>query len=205
MTPVSCDRPTMEKPDQLSVHSAVIESASVDNDVVARCLKGETDAFALLVDRYQTPLYNTALRMTGDSDLARDITQEALVRAFEKLETFRPDHKFFSWLYRIMVNDALNVLRKQKLERHTALSAPEYHKTPEDDYWELERNAVLDEAIRELPFDHRLVIVMRHFNDMSYEQIAGIIAVPTKTVKSRLYTARQNLAEILERKGLRSL
>lgn len=195
----------MQKPDQLSAHTVVIGATWEDKDIVARCLEGETDAFALLVDRYQTPLYNTALRMTGDSDLARDITQEALVRAYEKLDTFRPDHKFFSWLYRIMVNDALNVLRKQKLERETALPAPEYHRTPEENYWEFERNAVLDEAIRELSFDHRLVIVLKHFNDMSYEQIAAIIAVPAKTVKSRLYTARQNLAELLERKGLRSL
>jgi len=194
----------MRKPDQLSAQPRVFGSTWEDNDVVTRCLQGETDAFALLVDRYQTPLYNTALRMVGDSEVARDVTQEALIKAYEKLETFRPEYKFFSWLYRILVNDALNVLRQRKLERDTTPDAPATGKTPEEEYWEFERNAAIDDAIRELSFDHRLVIVLRHFNDMSYEQIAGITAVPAKTVKSRLYTARQELATILERKGLRA-
>jgi RNA polymerase sigma-70 factor (ECF subfamily) len=190
------------KSDQLLPDSGVIGSTCEDNDLVVRCLQGDNNAFALLVDRYQTPLFNTALRMTGDYEVARDVTQDALVKAYEKLATFRPEYKFFSWLYRILVNNALNVLRQRKLEQGVPVEPRVREKTPEDDYWGSRRNDAIDSAIRRLSFDQRLVIVLRHFNDMSYEQMAAILAIPEKTVKSRLYAARQNLAVILERKGL---
>lgn len=189
---------------QLSPGSTVFRSNREDCDLISQCLKGDTEAYGILVDRYQTPLFNTALRMTSDHELARDITQNAFVKAYEKLASYRPEHKFFSWLYRILVNDALNVLRQNRFETEIPESVEDGRNSPEDEYWEREQNRVIDSAIRELSHDHRLVIVMRHFNDMSYEQMAEILNIPAKTVKSRLYSARQNLAAILEQKGLRT-
>jgi RNA polymerase sigma-70 factor (ECF subfamily) len=168
-------------------------------------LKGDTNAYEVLVERYQTPLFNTALRMTGDYEVARDVTQGALIKAYEKLATYRPEHKFFSWLYRILVNDALNVIRQSQFEQEMPLDLADPGRSPEAEYWTQEQHRVLDEAIRELAFDQRMVIVLRHFNDMSYEQMADILNIPAKTVKSRLYSARQTLAQILVRKGIEAL
>lgn len=173
-----------------------------DKDLISRCLEGNVNAFGQLVDRYQAPLFNTALRITRDYEEARDITQTAFVKAFERLDTYRPDHKFFSWVYRILVNEALNTVKERKFQTETETEAISEEKSPEEAYSDKEQGTLIDAALRDLSFEHRLVIVLRHFNDMSYDDMANVIGIAAKTVKSRLYDARRQLALIMEKRGV---
>lgn len=173
-----------------------------DAALIRMCLEGDTGAFDGLVDRYQRPLYNTALRMTGDTEAARDITQDTFVKAFERLREYKPEHKFFSWIYRILVNDTLNHLKQRKLTQGLDADYVSHEQLPDEEFDAQRRSELIEHALRALSFEQRVVIVMRHFNDMSYLEMSTILSLPEKTVKSRLYSARQNLAEMLSRMGV---
>jgi RNA polymerase sigma-70 factor (ECF subfamily) len=170
-----------------------------DNDdslLVARCLDGDTDAFRPLVERYQRLLFSVALRMLGDREEAADAAQNAFVRAYEKLASYDRDRKFFSWLYRILVNECLNVRRARRVQvpLDPDMVAPG---SPLDSLETAERRARVQAAVARLPREQREVIVLRHFADLSYREIADALELPEKTVKSRLYDARQQLGHAL--------
>ncbi len=171
-----------------------------DPDVVRRCLAGDTGAFNELVARYSGPVFNVAFRITGSRQDAEDATQSAFLKAFERLSTFNPDHKFFSWLYRIGVNEALNLERRKRATEDLDDQVPDENLNPE----EREREELLSKGLQELSPDSRAVVVLRHFEDMSYDEIAGVLGIPAKTVKSRLFTARMHLRDILAQKGLKA-
>lgn len=172
-----------------------------DVALIKRCLDGDSRAFDGLVDRYQRPLFNTALRMTGDTEEARDITQDAFVKAFERLRDYKPEHKFFSWIYRILINDTLNHLKQRKLVQGLDADTASSNRLPDEEFDANRQSERIERALRELSFDQRVVIVMRYFNDMSYLEMSTILSLPEKTVKSRLYSARQNLAALLSQIG----
>jgi RNA polymerase sigma-70 factor, ECF subfamily len=168
-----------------------------DADLVARCLGGETEAFAPLVRRYQRVLFNVAWRMLGDREDARDVVQGAFVKAWEKLGTFDPRYRFFSWIYRIVVNESLNARGRRPLLQtlETDVPAPG---GPEEELWSRERTDCLQAALRRLTGDDREVIVLRHFAELSYAEIGEALGVAEKTVKSRLHEARQRLGRMLQ-------
>ncbi len=165
--------------------------------LVRRCLAGDTEAFEPIVKAYQAPLYNVALRMLGTPEDASDATQTAFVRAYEHLDSYDFRHKFFTWLYRIVMNECLNVLRA----RRPTEPVPDDLAGEKDDRLDAvdieKRRRAIQTAILALPVDYRQVIVLRHFADFSYEEISETVGVPVKTVKSRLFTARQRLGEQL--------
>ena len=167
-----------------------------DLALVARCRAGETASFEALVNRYQRVLFTVALRMLGNHDAANDAAQNAFVKAYQKLETFDPTRRFFSWIYRILVNECLNVRRDQHPYEPLApdLAA---ENTPADLFEAAERRRRVQAAILALPMEYREVIVLRHFTALSYEEIGEILHVPAKTVKSRLHTAKARLAVML--------
>jgi len=177
-------------------------TSSDDNDLVKRCLSGDQKAFESLLDRYQKPIFNVALRMVGDADDAADLTQTVFVRAYEKLGTYNDHYKFFSWLYKIAVNASINFLEQRK--RYDVLTDREVSQEPlvEDQVDASDRVEKLETAILELSTEYRIVIVLRHFHDLSYDEMGRILDLPEKTVKSRLFTARQLLKEILLKAGL---
>jgi RNA polymerase sigma-70 factor (ECF subfamily) len=172
-----------------------------DAALIKQCLEGDSRAFDELVDRYQKPLYNTALRMTGDSEEARDITQDAFIKAFERMREYRPEHKFFSWIYRILINDTLNHLKQRKHTLGLDTDTESHERLPDEEFDANRQSERIERALRILSFDQRIVIVMRYFNDMSYMEMSTILGLPEKTVKSRLYSARQNLAGLLTQTG----
>ena len=173
-----------------------------DTELVRQCLQGVTKAFEALVLRYQKPIFNTVYRMTKSADDAEDITQMAFIKAYEKLDTYKPKYKFFSWIYRIAVNEALNAI--QSKDRFCTLnrSVEDEGKTPEDIYEESELNETIQDALLEMSRDHHALIILKHFQDFSYRDIAFILDIPEKKVKSRLFTARQQIKEILLRRGI---
>jgi RNA polymerase sigma-70 factor, ECF subfamily len=167
-----------------------------DNALVERCRNGETAAFEPIVERYQRLLFTVAFRILGDYDEASDAAQNAFFKAYQKLETFDPTRRFFSWIYRILVNECLNVRRDQ---HPYAPLAPDLaaENTPADLFEAGERRRRVQAAILALPMDYREVIVLRHFTELSYEEIGETLHVPARTVKSRLHTAKARLATML--------
>jgi RNA polymerase sigma-70 factor (ECF subfamily) len=167
-----------------------------DAQLVARTLEGDTSAFETLVTRYERVLFRVAWRMLGDYEDARDATQTALVSAYRKLDTFDARLRFFSWLYRILLNECLNARRDRRPHEAVSpeMSAPG---SPLDAIEASERRKRVQQALLALPHDYRAVIVLRHFAELGYDEIAATLGIPAKTVKSRLYTARQRLSELL--------
>ena len=171
--------------------------------LVRQSLEGDPGAFERLVDRYQKVVFSTILRMVNDKEEAEELTQAVFVKLYEKLSTFNPKYKFFSWLYRIVVNESLNYI-KQRNQRenidHLDLAGDH---GPDERYEEREKTETVEEAVFRLSPDYRIVIVLRHFHDLSYREMSQILDVSEKTVKSRLFTARQLLRRILVKIGYR--
>lgn len=167
-----------------------------DHEAVTRCLGGETAAFEPIVERYQRVLFTVALRMLGDRDEANDATQNAFLNAYRKLDTFDPKRRFFSWIYRILVNECLNNRRDRRPHEPITPDLATVG-SPADLLEADERRRRVQSAILALPIEYRQVIVLRHFTELSYEQIADALGVPAKTVKSRLHTARERLGQML--------
>lgn len=187
--------------DQPFQHSPVFGSRS-DLDLVRDCLAGDPTGFDALVLRYQRVLYNVALRMLDDPDDALDAVQSAFVKAYERLHSFDPGRRFFSWLYRIAVNEALS-LRQQRRPRERLseeFPAPGRDAAQQTADHELER--LVQDALQELTPVRRDVVVLRHFAGLSYREISELLDIPEKTVKSRLFDARRRLADLLAARGV---
>lgn len=172
-----------------------------DRALVKRCLEGERDAAGGLVDRYQKRLFNVALRMLNNVQDAEDVTQTVFLNAFLELRTYNPRYKFFSWIYRMTVNESLNLLKRRKptvtLDDEFDIRAPG---AAPDRAAEVQDR--VGKALMSLKPDDRAVVVLRHFVSFSYQEIADVLEVPARTVKSRLYTARERLRLTL-REGVR--
>jgi RNA polymerase sigma-70 factor (ECF subfamily) len=166
-----------------------------DEALARRCQRGDPDAFEALVVRHQRVLFNVALRMLGSYEDARDATQTAFVKAYQHLGTFDATQRFFSWIYRILKNECLNILRARRPSEPVPLDWPAA--AVPDTLEAAQRQQAVQAAMLALTPEYREVLVLRHFTELSYEEIAGVIGVPVKTVKSRLYTARQRLGELL--------
>jgi RNA polymerase sigma-70 factor (ECF subfamily) len=167
-----------------------------DRALVRRCLEGRGDAFGGLVDRYLKRLFNVALRMLDSVEDAEDVTQTVFLNAFLKLQTYDPRYKFFSWIYRMTVNESLNVLKRRK--RTVTLEAVPHVAAPGaavDSAAEVQDR--VEKALMCLRPDDRAVVVLKHFVSFSYEEIADVLEIPVRTVKSRLFTARARLRDAL--------
>jgi len=171
-----------------------------DRALVKRCLENEPDAAPALVDRYQQRLFNVALRMLGNVQDAEDVTQTVFLNAFRKLRTFDPRFKFFSWIYRMAVNESLNQLKRRKqtvtLGDDSDLMASGGAAGGADHIAEAEDH--VGKALQSLKPDDRAVVVLKHFMSFSYQEIAEVLGVPVQTVKSRLFTARERLRAALD-------
>jgi len=173
-----------------------------DAQLVEECRRGDLRAFEVLVYRYQKPVFNVVYRMVRDREDARDLTQGTFLKAFQQLGSFDPRFKFYSWIYRIAINESLNHVkragRQEPLEDDRASAGP----GPDEDLAGLEMRRQVQDAVMTVKPDHRIVLVLRHFLDCSYQDIAEILGVPEKTVKSRLFSARQELRSVLEGRGV---
>jgi RNA polymerase sigma-70 factor (ECF subfamily) len=168
-----------------------------DTSLVRETLAGNTGSFEVLVDRYYHVVVNLAYRVVNDTEEARDVAQTTFLKAFEKLPTYDPSYPFFSWMYRIGFNQALNTVRRRKPLEPLADEMRSPLPRPDEDY---ERGKLSDDigaALMRLSLDHRLVVVLRHFVGMSYAEMANVLSLPEKTVKSRLFSARRQLCTLL--------
>jgi RNA polymerase sigma-70 factor (ECF subfamily) len=155
-----------------------------------------------LVDAYERVLFNVVLRMVGDREDARDVTQTVFVKAYENLSTYDCRRRFFSWIYRIMMNEALNHINRSKRLVPLDEGMASREKGPDVRAGEREVGEIIQCALTELSTDYREVIILRHFVQLSHHEISETLDIPEKTVKSRLHSARQILGGILTKRGL---
>jgi RNA polymerase sigma-70 factor (ECF subfamily) len=173
-----------------------------DQAIVRECRKGNRKAFARLVDRYQKPIFNAARRLVNDDDDAQDITQNVFLKVFDNLERYDPRHKFYSWLFRIAVNESLDLLQRRGRQQAIDEEPASPDRNPEDSTRSAELSGMIQDALMDMKTDHRTVIVLRHFQQFSYRDMAELLDIPEKTVKSRLFTARRILRDRLVERGI---
>lgn len=173
-----------------------------ESELVDRVLRGDERAFEALLDRYETVIYNLALRMVGCREDAQDITQGVFVRAYQKLDTFDRRNRLFSWLYRIAINECLNHRRSRRPEEPISERAPDPRDPPDVGTERTEIAERVQAALVQIPEIYREVIVLRHFLNLSHEEMGEVLEIPAKTVKSRLHTARGLLGAILSKQGM---
>ena len=172
---------------------------------VARAKQGDADAFALLVQTYETSVYRLALRMCGNAHDAEEVAQEAFMAAWKGLPSFRGESKFSSWLYQLTTNAAIDFLRREK--RHRAATPiedepePASPDTPQQALEESEVRRALQQALDSLTPEHREIFLLRQMRQLSYEEIGRLLDLEPGTVKSRLSRAKKQLRQILTQKG----
>jgi RNA polymerase sigma-70 factor, ECF subfamily len=184
-------------------HPSTADDQTPDGVLMDRALSGEGAAFGVLVTRYQDRLYSTLVHVTGSADEAREITQEAFVRAFLKLGTFRRSAAFYTWLFRIAFN--LRIGRQRRQRRHRLWEQSQRGQQPSGagdsdpsvPLESAERAALVRSAIEMLAEDHREVLLLREMEGCCYEEISRILDVPIGTVRSRLHRARVHLRDEL--------
>jgi RNA polymerase sigma-70 factor (ECF subfamily) len=177
-------------------------SNSRDHALILRCKRGDRRALSQLLGHYERPVYNAAYRILGNPDDAADVTQVVFLKAFENLERYDPKHKFFSWIYRITINESINQVKRAKPQQPLDDNQVAGGRGPDE---LVEAGNIADgvqAGLMSLQEDYRAVVVLRHFSECSYRQISEILHIPEKTVKSRLYSARQQMKEALKHSGV---
>ncbi len=155
--------------------------------------KGDRQAMELLVKEFEQPVYNAAYRMLGNANDAADVTQTTFLNVFGKFAQFNSSHKLFSWIYRIAMNESIDQLKRrphnEQLSETLAANAP----GPDAMLDTEQTSQFVQAALMKMSEDYRSVIVLRYFTGCNYAQMAATLRIPEKTVKSRLYSARQQL------------
>lgn len=186
-------------------NSREIGSIQEDSNLVGRCLAGEEGAFGLLLKKYKRPVFSLVYRMVRQREEAEELTSEAFFKAFRALPGFDPAQPFSSWIFKIASNLSIDWLRKRKLEtsslddEDSAWEVQDERPTAEDALEKKQTMQVVEEAIGRLAPDYRAVVLLRHQEERSYEEIADILGVPLGTVKIRLFRAREELKKRLGR------
>ncbi len=180
------------------------QAAQDDMQLVRASQQGDQDAFALLVEKHQRRVFNLSLRMLQDYEEASEITQEAFLAAWRGLPSFRGDACFATWLYRIAYNCSLRQLERHKRERalQAAIQVEQIQEVNKEgqieDILELhDQQIIVREQIEKLPARYRMVLILRHLQEMTYEEMTEILAMPIGTIKTHLFRARHLLKERL--------
>lgn len=173
-----------------------------DKELMERCLKGDRQAFEALLVRYEKPVYNAAYRMLHNADDARDVTQTVFLKVYENLDQYDPAHRFFSWVYRIALNESINWLKKSNRQQALDYETADQGDGPDAMANDEQLGEGMEAALMRISEDYRAVIILKHVLGCSYIEISEVLDIPEKRVKSRLYTARQLLQERLTQQGL---
>ena len=160
-------------------------------------MHGDRGAFEALLVEYEKPVFNAAYRMLSNRDDARDVTQAVFLKVFENFEQFDPSRRFFSWIYRITLNESINWLGKQNRLEPLLFEAVDEGKGPEQEFESARVSAEVQAALMAIRTDYRTVVILKHFLGCSYVENSETLEIPEKKVKSRLYTARQQLKDAL--------
>ena len=181
------------------------EKKQQEHELIVRARAGDQKAFETLLNQYKNLVYAIMLKMVRNPQEAEDLTQEAFMKAFHAIGAFNEEYAFSTWLMKIATNNCIDFLRKKKLKTYS-IDQPIQHKddaiqvelptgdpSPERQLLTAEQARILRQAIEELPPLYRHVIILRHQEEKSYEEIAEILDVPIGTVKARIFRAREML------------
>ncbi len=183
-----------------------------DADVIRRVLDGDKDSYSLLVDAYSARVINYLVRMTGTRHEAEELAQEAFVRAYFALRSYKPQYKFSTWLFKIATNLCINYLKKRRRWVHVddyqddegkplwVLPDARSYGNPSSTMAQHEMQREIQEAVNQLPSVYRTVVILRHMHGLSYQEIADVTGLPIGTIKSRLGRGRGKLTALLEGK-----
>lgn len=185
-----------------------------DFHLIQEARKGDQRAFSLLLDRYRDAIYRTVHKMVHNKEDADDLTIEAFGKAFHKLESYQPKYAFSTWLFRIAINNCIDHIRKKRLhflsidEPVDSEGAQDYAANirfrglnPEEKVIRRQRLELMRRTLEQLSHKYRLMIELRYFEELSYEEISNELEMPIGTVKAQLHRARQALFEILSQPG----
>lgn len=180
-----------------------------DEELVAAVLEGDRERFGDIVERYQGRLVNYLFRLLRNVDDAHDLAQEVLVKVYQVLDRYDPQYRFSTWLFRVAQNAAIDQIRRRRLKvvslrqedgegesRDWDLPSPE--RGPYGELRNQERGGAIQEAIEALPWEYRELILLRHFGELPYEEIARMKQMPLGTVKNKLFRGRQMLKDKLQ-------
>lgn len=192
--------------------AAIRESEGLtDIELIASAIRGREDGFEELVRRYQRPITNYVFRMLNDYDASLDVTQEVFIKVYNSLAKYSSEYKFSTWLYRIAHNAAIDHIRRrspnqQSLESENGdgafqLQLESTDPTPEQERERSEWRTEIAAVVKCLPAAYRELILLRHSQDLSYDEIAEITGLPLGTVKNRLFRAREMMREIFIERG----
>ncbi len=186
-----------------------------DVELITSAIRGREDGFEELVRRYQRPITAYIYRMLNNYDASLDVTQEVFIKVYKSLDKYSSDYKFSTWLYRIAHNAAIDHIRRnsnyqQSLEVENAdgtyqiqIECP--NPTPEENRERSEWRTEIEAVVKCLPQTYRELIVLRHTQEMSYDEIAEITQLPLGTVKNRLFRAREMMREIFVERGFEGI
>src|SRR6185312_4620835 len=184
----------------------------VDRDLVTSALSGHEGGFEELVRRYQRPISAYVYRMVGDYDAALDLTQEIFIKIYGSLARYRAEFKFSTWIYKIAHNCAVDHLRRNSTREQSLVLGPENDQfdlplesgrlSPEQESERKERRGEIESVVRALPGNYRELIILRHSQDLSYEEIVEVTGLPLGTVKNRLFRAREMMRQLFVEKGI---
>jgi RNA polymerase sigma-70 factor (ECF subfamily) len=177
-----------------------------DDELILKVQEGDSYSFDLLVKRYQKKIYFLAYRMVKSHDYADDIAQDTFIHAYSAIKSFKVGYSFYTWLYRICVNLSINFLRRQKFmitesqfdEETSPLEKETSRVDPSDQLASKELEIKIDKALNSLPPKFKAVLILRIYEDLSYEEIAQTLNISTGTVMSRLFRAREKMQEMLK-------
>jgi len=175
---------------------------SRDQALIERCQSGDRQALGELLGHYEKPVFNASFRILGNPDDAADATQAVFMKAFERLDQYDPKYKFFSWIYRIAVNESINQLKRGRNQQPLDDTEVADSRGPEATVHAGDLSREIQDGLMGLKEDYRTVVVLRHFSECSYRQISEILQIPEKTVKSRLYSARRLMKDALVARGV---
>jgi RNA polymerase sigma-70 factor (ECF subfamily) len=198
----------------MSVSVAIARDFSLvgDADLVERALTGREECFEELVRRYQRPIAAYVYRIVGNYESSLDLTQDVFIKIYSSLHRYRPEYKFSTWIYKIAHNAAVDHLRRNAVREQSIVAQTDGETydlpiesnlpTPEQQSERAERRVEIEGLVRQLPQIYRELVVLRHANDLSYDEIADVTNLPLGTVKNRLFRAREVLRQMLVQKGI---
>jgi RNA polymerase sigma-70 factor (ECF subfamily) len=189
----------------------MIDETVSSEDLMARIAKGDNDAFEILVNRHQTSILNLIYRFIGDRTQAKDLAQEVFIRVWQAAKTYKPEAKFTTWIYRIATNVCFNELKSARRRRwFQFLRFGDQHEetiedtfvdgspSPEDLLLAKERSRQISDALQSLPENQRMALVLKRYDDLSYQEIAQILGCSVSAVESLLVRAKKTLQEKLK-------
>lgn len=187
-------------------------SAASDRELVAIAVTGFDNSFEELVRRYQRPISAYVYRMVGNYESALDLTQEIFIKVYNSLSRYRAEFKFSTWIYKIAHNAAVDHLRRSSTREQSLVAGTEGDSfdlliessslTPEQESERKERRGEIESVVRALPANYRELVILRHSQDLSYEEIVEVTGLPLGTVKNRLFRAREMMRQQFVDKGI---